>query len=38
MVKEPEEVERLREAAKVAEAGMEAAVGAVDRGVTQSGR
>lgn len=36
MVKEPEEVERIREAAKIAEAGMEAAVSAVDRGVTES--
>ena len=36
MVKEPEEIERIRGAAKVADAGMKAAVEAVKEGVTES--
>ena len=36
MVKEPEEIERIRGAAKVADAGMEAAVEAVREGVSES--
>jgi len=36
LVKAPEEIERIRRAAKVAEAGMEAAVDAVGAGVTES--
>jgi Xaa-Pro aminopeptidase len=36
MVKDAEEVERIRAAAKVAEAGMRAAVGAVKPGITES--
>lgn len=36
MVKEPEEIERIRVAARVADAGMKAAVEAVNEGVTES--
>ena len=36
MVKEPEEIERIRAAAKVADIGMRAAVEAVKPGVTES--
>jgi len=36
LVKEAEEIERIREAAKVADGGMKAAVGAVEPGLTES--